>query len=169
MTTANPNGTVTLDDKGSPNLNDSAVLAGGYHPTGTITFTLKYNGTTVYTDHVIVSGNSTYSTSAGDEPGGYQLPAAGTVTGSYVWTAVYSGDANNDSATDPGTSPAEQVTVNKAGPSVVTTATPHGTVTLDDKGSPTLNDSAALSGGYNPTGTITFTLKPARRRSTPTS
>ena len=159
VTTANPNGTVTLDDKGSPTLNDSAVLAGGYHPTGTITFTLKYNGTTVYTDHVIVSGNSTYSTSAGDEPGGYQLPASGTVTGSYVWTAVYSGDANNDSATDPGTSPAEQVTVNKAGPSVVTTATPHGTVTLDDKGSPTLNDSAALSGGYNPTGTITFTLK----------
>jgi hypothetical protein len=76
------------------------------------------------------------------------------VTGSYDWTASYTGDGNNSAASDPGTSAQEQVTVNKANPSIVTT--PGGTVVI---GSGTkMTDSATLSGGYNPTGTITFTL-----------
>src|SRR3954447_15161334 len=159
VTTASPHGTVTLDSSGSPKLTDSALLSGGYNPTGTMTFTLKYNGSTVYTDHVTVgSGNGTYTTAAGDNPGGYTLPSSGTVTGSYVWTASYGGDGNNNTASDPGTSALEQVTVNPASPDVVTTADPNGTVTLGDGGSPILNDSAVLSGGYHPTGTITFTL-----------
>ena len=159
VTTADPHGTVTLDDGASPTLNDSAALSGGYNPGGLITFTLSYKGTPVYTDNVTVdSGNGTYTTAAGDNPGGYTLPTSGTVTGSYVWTATYGGDGNNDSASDPGTSALEQVTVNPASPDLVTTADPHGTVTLDDAGSPILNDSAVLSSGYHPTGTITFTL-----------
>jgi uncharacterized repeat protein (TIGR01451 family) len=158
VTTASPNGTVTLNSGASPTLNDSAVLAGGYNPTGSITFTLKYNGSTVYTDVVTVSGNGTYSTATGSNPGGWTLPSNSTVTGSYVWTATYGGDGNNQTASDPGTSALEQVTVNKANPALVTTASPNGTVTLGTS-SPTLNDSAVLSGGYNPTGTITFTLK----------
>src|SRR5438477_40112 len=40
VTTANPNGTITLGASGSPTLKDSADLEGGYNPTGTITFML---------------------------------------------------------------------------------------------------------------------------------
>ncbi len=155
VTTADPNGSVTLGTS-SVTLNDSAVLSGGYHPTGTITFTLSYLGSPVYSDNVSVgSGNDTYTTAAGDNAGGYTLPSSGTVTGSYVWTATYNGDGNNSTASDPGTSDQEQVTVNSASPTVVTTATP-ASVTLP--GSVTFSDSAVVSGGYHPTGTLTFTL-----------
>jgi hypothetical protein len=151
VTTASPNGTVTLDNTGSPTLKDCAALSGGVSPTGSITFTLKFGGSTVDTETVTVSGNGTYCT-----PTGYTLPSSGTVTGSYDWTASYTGDTNNKPSSDPGTSAQEQVTVNKANPSLVTTANPNGDVTLSS--GLTLKDCAALSGGYNPTGSITFTL-----------
>ena len=51
-----------------------------------------------------VNGNGSYTTASGNNPGGYTLPGSGTVTGSYVWTATYSGDGNNTTANDPGTS-----------------------------------------------------------------
>ena len=58
------------------------------------------------------------------------------------------GTANGEAAFPPTT---------KASPTITTTANP-SSVTLSNSGSPTLKDSATLSGGYNPTGTITFTL-----------
>ena len=125
----------------SVTLNDSALLSGGHSPTGTITFTLVYNGSTVDTETVSVSGNGTYTT-----PTGYTLPTSGTVTGTYQWNAAYSGDSNNNTVSE-NNDASERVTVNKAGPSLVTTASPNGTVTLDSSGSPILNDSALLSGG----------------------
>jgi hypothetical protein len=85
-------------------------LTGGYNPTGTITFTLTYNSVVVYTDHVTVDGNNTYSTAQGDNPGGYTLPSMGTVAGTYQWAAVYSGDPNNGTAHDQGGT-SEQVKV----------------------------------------------------------
>jgi hypothetical protein len=48
----------------------------------------------VYSDVVTVSGNSTYSTATGTNPGGY----APSVAGTYQWLAVYSGDVNNKPA-----------------------------------------------------------------------
>ena len=68
-----------------PTLTDTAVLSGGYDPTGTITFTL-YNpgGTLVATRTATVSGNGSYTT-----PTGYTLPTTGTVTGTYQWDASY--------------------------------------------------------------------------------
>src|SRR5205807_10504200 len=53
---------------------DTAVLSGGYNPTGTITFTLYLGASVVDTETVSVSGNGSYVT-----PSGY-LPAA---TGTY--------------------------------------------------------------------------------------
>ena len=108
-------------------LNDSAALANGYFPTGTITFTLTYNGSVVYTDHVAANGNGTYSTAAGDHPGGYSLSSTGTVVGTYQWNASYSGDANDSTANDQGGT-SEQATVNPASPTIVTT--PGGTVSM---------------------------------------
>ena len=93
-TTANPIN-ITLSSSGPPPLKDSATLSGGFHDTGTITFTLyAASGTAVDTETVVVTGNGTYST-----PTGYTLPTAGTVTGTYQWVANYSGDANNNPVT----------------------------------------------------------------------
>jgi hypothetical protein len=70
-----------------------ALLAGGFNPTGTITFTLEGpSGGGVYTNVVTVNGNGTFSTvTQGNNPGGF-LP---TVPGLYQWVVSYSGDANN--------------------------------------------------------------------------
>ena len=89
--------TVTLGGGGK--LTDTAVLAGGYNPGGTITFTLyDPSSAVVYTNVVTVTGNGTYSTNSGTNPGGYS-PA---VTGTFHWTATYSGDSNNNGAPDNG-------------------------------------------------------------------
>jgi hypothetical protein len=132
-------------------LNDTATLAGGITPTGTITFTL-YNpaSTLVDTETATVSGDGNYST-----PTGYTLPTTGTVTGTYQWDATYNGDTSNAAFSDNNNSN-EQVVVSPASPSLSTTPNPTA-VTLSSS-STTLNDSATLSGGATPTGTITFTL-----------
>ena len=130
-------------------LTDTAMLFGGFNPTGTITFTLyDPSNVAVYTDVVTVNGNGSYDTSTGNNPGGY-LP---TVTGTYLWTATYSGDTNNTGATDNGQN--ENQAVTEAGPSINTVA--GGTVVLGSGNK--LTDTAVLAGGFNPTGTITFTL-----------
>jgi hypothetical protein len=128
-------------------LSDSAVLSGGYNETGTIVFTLTGPGGFSYTQTDTVTGNGTYTAST-------TLPTTGTVAGTYTWTAHYSGNANNLSANDQGGT-AEQTFVSKAQPTLVTTASP--AVTLGTT-PPTLSDSAVLSGGYNETGSIVFTL-----------
>jgi hypothetical protein len=125
---------------------DSATLSGGFNPTGTITFTLTSpSGPPVDTETVAVNGNGAYAT-----PVGFTVPTSGTVVGTYSWTVIYSGDVNNNPATDQGTS-AEQTVVSPASPRLGTAASPGGL------GS-TLTDIALLLGGFNPTGTITFTL-----------
>ncbi len=144
--------TVTLGAASPPILTDSATLAGGFHPTGTITFTLFFNGnsTPVDTETVAVNGNGTYTT-----PTGFSLPGAGAVIGAYQWNTSYSGDANNITASDLN-NVNEQVMVSAANPTLSTTPSP-ATVTLGT--SPvTLTDSATLANGFHPTGTITFTL-----------
>jgi hypothetical protein len=131
-------------------LNDSATLSGGYYPTGKLTFTL-YDplNDPVDAETVTVTGNGTYST-----PKGYTLPTSGTVAGSYQWDSSYSGDTNNKGISEVGAT-AEQVTVNAVSPSLTTTPNPTS-VTF---GSTTpLKDSATLSGGYYPTGNVTFYL-----------
>ena len=77
------------------------------------------------------------------------------MTGTYQWDATYSGDANNNAASDT-QRVNEQVTVSAASPTLSTTPSPD-TVTLGTT-AVTLNDTAVLANGYHPTGTITFTL-----------
>src|SRR5262249_40019010 len=129
-------------------LKDTAVLAGGYHPTGTITFTLVGpGGATVDTETVAVNGNGIYST-----PTGF-IVAPGTRT--YQWDAIYNGDPNNNTASDINDL-SEQVTVPPRTLTLNTTPIP-ATVTLGIT-PVTLTDTATLAGGFAPTGTITFTL-----------
>jgi hypothetical protein len=139
-TTANP----TTEVVGTAALKDSATLSGGFNPTGTITFTLTSPSSTVVdTETVAVTGNGTYTTPTGAVP---------ATTGTYHWVASYSGDANN-SAVASGAS-AEPVVITAASPTITTTANP----TTEVVGTAALKDSATLSGGVSPTGTITFTL-----------
>src|SRR5262249_8302626 len=73
--------------------------------------------------------------------------------GSYSYIAVYSGDnrlAGSHSDVEP-------LTVIKASPILIPTPNVT-TVTLGDTTPPILTDWATLSGGSNPTGTITFEL-----------
>jgi hypothetical protein len=132
-------------------LTDAAVLSGGSNPTGTITFTLMGpGGSLVDFETVIVTGNGTYTT-----PTGYTLPTTGNVAGTYQWDATYSGDPNNNAASDIN-SPSEQVLVSTRNTTLTTT--PEPTAATLGSSPTTLNDSAVLSGGNAPTGTITFTL-----------
>ncbi|MDQ1427592.1 MAG: hypothetical protein QOK39_1068, partial [Acidimicrobiaceae bacterium] len=153
-----PFATVSLSTVASPgvavgagSLHDTATLT-GFNPTGTITFHLSgpsdtfCAGPSVFTATVpVLSGNGNY-------PSGDFTP---TVAGVYRWQASYSGDANNVSI--PITAcldPAETVTVTPgtASPTLATTAS----ASVPAGGS--VHDTAMLSGGANPRGTITFDL-----------
>ncbi len=147
-TAANP----TSETVGGANLNDAGTIAGGYNPTGTVTFYLFAPGVTcsatspggyAFSQAVTVTGDGTYDTTGGFSP---------TSAGTWNWLAVYSGDANNNGANSGCAS--EPVTVNQASPTVTTTANP----TSETVGGANLNDTGTLSGGYNATGTITFYL-----------
>ncbi len=119
------------------------MLSGGYYPAGTITFTLvRRAARRSNTETVPVSGNGTYAT-----PAGYTLPTTGTVTGTYQWDATYTGDANNNAASDVNDA-AEQTTVSPASPTIATT--PSSTAVTLGTSTVTLKDTAVLSGGYYP-------------------
>ena len=141
-TVASPN--VTLSNA-AVTLKDSATLSGGANPAGTITFQLvSPQHTILFTDTEAVNGNGTYNT-----PNGYALPTNGTAeVGTYSWQATYSGDANNSSVS----ASAEQTTISAASPGLSTTASAGGLAGT------VLKDTANLSGGYFPRGTITFQL-----------
>jgi len=128
---------------------DTATLSGGASPTGTITFTLygpnnvTCTGVPAFTNTVPVNGNGSYVSS----------PFTPTSAGTYRWIATYSGNANNNPAGPTACNdPAETVTVGQVAPQITTVASP--SVPVGGQ----INDTATLSGGFNPTGTITFRL-----------
>jgi uncharacterized repeat protein (TIGR01451 family) len=127
------------------------VAAGS--PAPTLTFELiAPDGSTAYTETQTVTGGVTSYTTTG---GGTGSDVASQV-GTYFWTVTYSGNAFNNSLTHNGqTDPAEQLTTIKATPALTTSAsaTAGGVV-----GTAVLSDSVTVSGGFNPTGTVTFTL-----------
>ncbi|MCA1683969.1 MAG: hypothetical protein LC708_02425, partial [Actinobacteria bacterium] len=129
-------------------VSDSAILSGGAAPTGTITFRLygpddvACANPPIFTSMATVTGNATY-------PSGPFTPLA---AGTYRFVATYGGDANNAPAATLCTDPAEAVVLTKGGPTIATTASP--SVAL---GAP-IHDTATLTGGTAPTGTITFRL-----------
>jgi hypothetical protein len=128
---------------GSP-IADKATVSRGSSPTGTVTFKLYSNstasGTPLFSDTEALSG--AVATSAG---------YTATATGTDYWAATYNGDTNNGSvSSDPA---AEPVTITAATPSISTTQQP-ASATIGSS----IGDRATVSGGYNPTGTVTFNL-----------
>jgi hypothetical protein len=133
------------------NVDDLATLTGGFDPTGTITFRLygpgdvSCAGPPAFTSAAIpVSGNGAYGSG----------PFATLLAGGYLWTADYSGDANNDPAASACNAPNESVTVDQASPLMTSAATPQGGVPFATP----LSDTATLAAGFDPTGNIVFTL-----------
>jgi len=133
--------------EGEP-IQDSATLLGGSSPTGTISFELYATADSECSRPLLaralsvsVAGNGTYASPSlpWDTPGTYQ------------WVASYSGDTNNSPAKDACSEPSEQVIV-KAKPSLVQNASPG--VPIGEA----IHDSATLTGGSSPTGTIDFQL-----------
>ncbi|MGI8808533.1 MAG: hypothetical protein ACR2KK_11945 [Acidimicrobiales bacterium] len=86
---------------------DTATIADGFNPTGTVTFTLfgpdnaTCTGTPVFTSVKTVNGNGAYTSD----------PFTPTAPGVYRFIARYSGDTNNSPAVTPCADPLEQVTV----------------------------------------------------------
>ena len=135
-------------------LTDMATLLGGQNPTGTITFHL-------YADNgsggcgTEVTGSPVTKAVAGN--GSYTSPLIHiTSAGTYHWIASYGGDTNNSSVSGACGDTAENVTVNRAGPGISTNAAPL-TQTIAASGLD-LTDTATLTNGVTPTGTITFHL-----------
>jgi hypothetical protein len=123
---------------------DTATIAGGASPTGSVVFRLFTSNTC--TTEVFTSTNSLTVLSA--TSGGFKPANIGT----YYWTAVYGGDNNNNSATSPCNALNESVTITKASPTISTQASPGGPLGT------AVTDTATLAGGLNPTGTVTFRL-----------
>ncbi len=143
-------------------LNSSSIAAGGtdfdtaalsgFAPGGTAS-TVIY---TVYSNNACslnarTAGSVAVNESTGAVPNSNTLsfPTAGT----FYWQASFSGDANN-SATKSSCS-SEPLTVGKASPTLTTQASPtSGTVGLQIA----VKDTATITGGASPTGSVTFTL-----------
>ena len=130
-------------------IHDVATLSGATaNAGGTITFNLygpsdtpDCSGSVVFTATVNVSG-------PGDYNSGDFTPST---AGKYYWIASYSGDVNNLPATGSCGDQGETSTIGKQTTGLVTAAT---SGTIGDA----VHDIATLSGGLNPTGTITFNL-----------
>ncbi|MCW2877517.1 MAG: hypothetical protein JWQ95_1617 [Sphaerisporangium sp.] len=136
-----PSGTVPAGG----NVSDTATLSGGYHPTGTVTFQLFGPGDTgcakpIATRTGTVSGSGTAASG--------NIAAGGV--GTYRWVASYSGDDRNNPVTS--ACGDEEVVVIKATPGIATT--PSGSEPAGGE----VSDTATISGGFHPTGTVTFKL-----------
>jgi hypothetical protein len=128
---------------GTAMLSDSAIIVGGYNVTGIITFTLTAPDHTIQTQTVSVNGAGTYSSAA----------VLATQVGTYTWSASYSGNGLNSGAVDNGQN--ESVTTVKASPTISTHASATNGSTV---GSAQISDTVIVAGGYNLTGSVTFTL-----------
>jgi hypothetical protein len=129
---------------------DAATLSGGYSPTGTITYTLY--GPSATQSCTTQVGQVTANVASGNVE--YTSPSiTPTEAGTYWWIANYGGDSNNTATTNGCGASGESSVINPVTPTIVSTATPS---TAAVGGS--VADQSVLSGGYSPTGTITWSL-----------
>ncbi|MBO0708392.1 MAG: hypothetical protein J2P44_08520, partial [Candidatus Dormibacteraeota bacterium] len=138
-TTPSPGGEV------GTSLSDLATLTGAFNPTGHITFELfgpddpTCQLKPVFTSTVSLQGIGATSGS---------FPT--TTVGTYRWIDIYSGDDNNASVSSGCQD--EPVTTTQAKPVLGTTPSPGGVVGAK------ISDLATVSGGFAPTGSVTFEL-----------
>src|SRR5437870_2427262 len=129
-------------------IQDTATLSNGTSPTGTISFSIygpndaTCSGTATNAGSATVSGNGSYSSSAVTE----------NEIGRASCRESERGEVDNKAVTTQCNEAGENSTANKASPTITTsataTATPRGTI----------QDTATLSNGTSPTGTISFSI-----------
>jgi RHS repeat-associated protein len=129
-------------------ISDTATVSGGSSPTGTVTFNAYAASDTTCTTPVNSSPLSATLTGGTAHSSTFTPATAGT----YHFVASYGGDANNLSATGHCGDNGEDVTVNKAQPTILTQASPEVTVGA------AISDTATVSGGSSPTGTVSFNV-----------
>ena len=131
-------------------ISDSATLSGSTSDAGGSIVFRAYgpanptcSGPAAFTSAAFpVSGDGTYG------PAQFTPDTAGT----YRWIASYSGDAKNAARSGACNDDGENDVVNKLTPSIVTLASADVIVGSD------ISDTATVSGGLNPSGTVTFNL-----------
>src|SRR5208337_1680169 len=124
---------------------DQATVSGGFSPTGTVTFNL-YNNSTASGTPLVTFANVALVNGVATSPG-----YTATATGTDYWVATYNGNSNNNSVSSVPT--AEPVTITPATPAINTTQQP-ASATVGSS----IADQATVSGGFSPTGTVTFNL-----------
>jgi hypothetical protein len=141
ITTTQQPATGTVGDQ----VTDQATVTGGNSPTGTVTFNLY--------DNPSCGGTPLFTSTAEPLVGGMATASAGTATAalSGYWVARYNGDTNNNAVTSGCAD--EPVTINKAQPAITTAPQPGGAL----PGS-AIADQATVTGGFVPSGTVTFSL-----------
>ncbi len=133
---------------------DTATLAGGFSPGGTITFEIYLPGANRcdrpnFVNTVTVNGNGTYRSD----------PFVAKRAGRYRFVARYSGDASNQAATDACSSPEQLAQVRKRTPKLRPRALLVGAQQISIR--------ASLAGASSPTGVLSFRLfAPGDRRCT---
>ena len=124
---------------------DVAALQGGYAPNGTVTFRIYgpvAGGCSgpAFINTIAVKSNGTVSSD----------PFVPLQTGRYSFAVSYSGDSDNQAASEPCDSPSQVVQVVKRSPQVKPRAALVGGRKISIR--------AHLSGGFSPTGSIAFKL-----------
>jgi hypothetical protein len=143
---------------------DTATVSGGANPTGDVTFRLFSDA-----DCTAQVFTSTNPLSGGTATSGSFTPAS---PGTYRWTAVYNGDANNSTVTSPCNAPNESVVITPFQAPAFTR-----TLTGDDVGPVTVNsgESVLITGAraagvtVNPGGALTVVNSKISRTVTATA
>jgi len=128
-------------------ISDTATLAGGFNPTGTITF--KLYGPNDATCATVIATSTKTVNGSGDY---VSDPFTTATAGTYRWIANYGGDGYNNATANACNGSNESVVVTQAHPTIATLATEGGA-----QGA-LIHDTATVSGAFNPTGTVTFSL-----------
>jgi uncharacterized repeat protein (TIGR01451 family) len=132
-------------------ITDTATISGGVNPTGSVTFKVygpndtscAANPAATLSATASVSGNGSYTSA----------PFTPTAAGTYRWVVAYSGDGNNNASGSPCNASNESVAIALASPTLSSQVSA-STITVGNS----MSDSVTISGGYNPTGLITFQI-----------
>ena len=123
-------------------VSDSATMTGGYQPGGIVTYVFFVGSSCTGSSTTV---GSPVAVTNGVVPG--SAPSTFNSAGAYGWSAVYSGDANNNAVT----SSCEPLTVNKTGPVVSTTLSANPVAVGSS-----VYDSAAMTGAFQAGGSATY-------------
>ncbi len=125
---------------------DSATLSNVFQATGTMSYSLFVGSSTCAGTGFTVS---IVAVTNGVVPNSRSVTFNSTNPGGYSFQVSYSGDANNNIAT----SPCEPLNVQKASPVIATALSSQSIIVGTND-----NDSATLTGGFNPGGTVTYSV-----------